>query len=349
MKLFLNLSSGAVQNEAGELQYRVKNFEADGKMSVFDEFGVSELVTVHKNDNCFSLTAFDVPVGTLKPTESGFKTADETIAINAENEIYKVAFSEGTAYFKVEGENVVLALQTTDRAVLIIGIAAAVGYSEYLDTAADDVVEVEKAVKHHTKSKAYDAAAAAFESIAGSIKGANVKAKRNIICLAVAFLGMLLVFTGVFLSVKEHNTVENLKKTVGAVKITDNKATVAFTVGRYRYVVPTSAENRYNATATDVYYITDDNGRVTDYRFSAEASKSGIYIAVGGAVMLLGGLGVLLCSVAFAGKPRKKRQNVQRRVKEKAPQQSSYTRIIDETELSDIPLFSEADENNKEN
>ncbi len=333
MKLFIT-ATGIVQNEQGDGQYLLKIKRSKKTvLSVFDEFGVSELVTADIAEDGCAVSAFDVPVGILRDLGGVHKTADETIVV-ADG---KISLS-GEKVAEFHGENGGLTIETAmqDRQVLVIAVAAAVSYIENnAEVASEASTDVEEKNKNTAQNAAFDFI---NRALVAPFKKMNSGRRRSIICSIVAALGAVLMVIGVISTVSERSITASLSKTVGIVATQKGKTSVSVVVGGYRYTVPARVKDKQSGMTIDFYYTTDKNGRLKNYRLNPEPSNFGIYLAVFGGVLLLGGMTVLFVSVSYVGfsfKPMREK-------KPKPAQQTVYSRTLEEDiSLSDIPELDE--------
>ena len=377
MTLFLDLKrNGSVLDSDGNVQYTFKSAnEPQFKLAVYDEFGVSELVTCTEENGGLKVSAFDVPIGVLKRQGNMLKTVDGTAEIVPEKRGARICLNSETSAFAALNKNkVVLDMLNSDRTVLVIALAAAAmlkapefingemffsagSASESIGEAAADTTKLYKKSKKQLqllaskqnktqKTDIRKQASGTLKSALKAIKNAaaalkhrvKLKKREAIIAVTAAALGIALLVTGVAVSASVSAESEKLKESVALVKVKDKQAEAYFSVGIYKYSVPVSAKKYEDGATFYIYYTIDENGMLNNYYFSKGLSNAGIWIFIAGAVLLLGGTAVLFLGVPNAKGLRLKSMVSQQNDSEKSPITSSYSKMIDDVpQLDDIP------------
>lgn len=281
-----------VNDLSGETKYTAKVVTDGGlSLTVFDELGVSELLTVQQNGTKYNISAFDSVIATLsKSADNTFLTEVGDISVAGSGEKFSVTASTDSAEITFDNRDVAISLTRANRAIIYIAVAVVLWYdSEQNEKTVrsvekNTVVSSEKTQKS-SKNKSgkipwYKVAVIILDRLVtafgrgirktgtNSKNTAKLRGKALLVAILSSVISIVLAISFCTTTVVLNNRNLNFFKSVATVENRLDATSAHYTVNDLVYVTEEVPEGLRAFDEFTVYYSLNDDGTVRECRLA---------------------------------------------------------------------------------
>ena len=319
-----------VYTPEGEPQYIVKaSRKSDFSGGVYDDLGLSCLVSLEQRGDGILVSAFDSPVGVFKKDTDCFckMEGDNWKVIKNEDRYLLTRGEKGIAEIAVSGTSVALSTEYSGQAIMVIAAALVIlelnrvnpttkapsteakspSNTPAKEKKAPIVTINTEALKERLSGikleKAVEVATEYIPAIRFKVRGKTLIAM--VVAIAIC-LGMF--FVGLFTASSINKKITTVKYTNAIVRMTDSKNPspyAIFRVGDFGYSIKLKGDDYKKNTTFNLYYTQNEDGSMKEY-FLKKPSVTG-YVTMSVVAIILA-LAIFVCM--FIGNPMEFRKEM---------------------------------------